>query len=230
MARKSSKITKKETESRVSIERIEKELSSNQSRLSLILGALIVLVVGILVFNFFNKGKSDLGPAQQTVQEQKQQDVSPEKLPGKYTVKEGDTLSSIAEKYYQDGYKYPEIVKANKLSDPNLISAGTILEIPKLVDTQAQTSPPSSPSASALPSSAEETLQAPADEKGAIIQTDEFGPKITGNTYTVQAGDWLSKISARVYGNLMSYEKIAKANNITNPDLIEVGQVLTIPR
>ena len=62
------------------VDKLESQVQSNQSRLRMILGALIILVVGILVFNYFNKGKADLGPAQQT---EAQQDVSPESLPGK---------------------------------------------------------------------------------------------------------------------------------------------------
>lgn len=231
MPRKSSKQTKKVVENSNTFQDIEKELSSNQSRLSLILGALIVLVVGILVFNYFNKNKSDLGPAQQT--EQKSEDVSPEKLPGKYTIKEGDTLFSIAEKYYQDGYKYVEISKANNMNNPDMIEVGQTIEIPKL-EAKEEVLPNSSPEVSPSPASSPASLnqteeKAPTDEKGATV-SDDFGPKIEGDKYTVVAGDWLSKISQRAYGDVMSYEKIANANNITNPDLIEVGTVLVIPR
>lgn len=228
MAKKSSKTEKRVVENN-SFQNIEKELASNQSRLSLILGALIVLVVGILVFNYFNKGKSDLGPAQQA--EQKSEDVAPEKLPGKYTIKEGDTLFSIAEKYYQDGYKYVEITKANNIENPDLISAGQVLEIPKLSEDKTEAQPSSSPimTESPSPESSTKTEQASSDEKGTVV-SDDFGPKIEGNKYTVVAGDWLSKISQRAYGDVMSFEKIAKANNITNPDLIEVGTILVIPR
>lgn len=48
-------------------------------------------------------------------------------------------------------------------------------------------------------------------------------------TYTVKAGDNLSKISKLYYGNANQYEKIAKANGLDNPDKIRVGQTLTIP-
>lgn len=44
------------------------------------------------------------------------------------------------------------------------------------------------------------------------------------NTYTVQAGDTLSEI-ALAHG-YTSYWDLAAANGITNPDLIEVGQVI----
>lgn len=50
--------------------------------------------------------------------------------------------------------------------------------------------------------------------------------------YTVQAGDTLSEIAQKFYGDASqaSYMKIAKANGIANPDLIRVGQKLQIPR
>lgn len=48
-------------------------------------------------------------------------------------------------------------------------------------------------------------------------------------TYTVQAGDNLSKISKRFYGDANEYMKIAQANNLEDPDKIKVGQELIIP-
>jgi nucleoid-associated protein YgaU len=48
-------------------------------------------------------------------------------------------------------------------------------------------------------------------------------------TYTVEPGDNLSKISKRFYGDANKYLKIAKANNLEDPDKIQVGQQLIIP-
>lgn len=48
-------------------------------------------------------------------------------------------------------------------------------------------------------------------------------------TYTVQSGDNLSKISKHFYGSANHYQKIAQANGLDNPDLIRAGQTLTIP-
>src|SRR3989338_6181267 len=111
------------------LEKLEGQVQSNQSKISLVMGALIILVLGVLVFNYFSKNKPDLGPAQQTAQEE--MDVSPENLPGKYTVKENDTLFTISERYYKDGYQYSEIVTANNLTNADSIETGQILEIPK---------------------------------------------------------------------------------------------------
>jgi len=48
-------------------------------------------------------------------------------------------------------------------------------------------------------------------------------------TYTVKSGDSLSKISKLFYGDANQYMKIAKANNIPDPDKIKAGQQLKIP-
>mgnify|MGYP006300244451 CR=1 FL=1 len=45
-------------------------------------------------------------------------------------------------------------------------------------------------------------------------------------TYTVVKGDTLSKIAGR-YGT--TYPELARVNNIPNPDLIRVGQVIQVP-
>lgn len=52
-----------------------------------------------------------------------------------------------------------------------------------------------------------------------------------GRTYTVQAGDTLSKISKQFYGDANDYMKIFNANKdkLKDPDKIQPGQQLTIP-
>lgn len=48
-----------------------------------------------------------------------------------YTVKKGDNLWSIALRAYGDGYRWVQIAKTNKLSNPNLIHPGNILSLPR---------------------------------------------------------------------------------------------------
>src|SRR5678810_64473 len=61
-----------------------------------------------------------------------------------------------------------------------------------------------------------------------------------GEEYTVQAGDWLTKIAEKYFGQALAYQGIIDATNakaaedssfatITNPDVIVVGQKLWIP-
>ena len=62
----------------------------------------------------------------------KESDLTPiNTTPGNYyTVVRGDTLWGIAKKFYGDGSRYPEIAKANNISNPDLIYAGQKLLIP----------------------------------------------------------------------------------------------------
>jgi len=50
-----------------------------------------------------------------------------------------------------------------------------------------------------------------------------------GTMYVVKSGDNLSNISKAFYGSPNDYTKITQANNISNPDKIQVGQQLKIP-
>lgn len=47
--------------------------------------------------------------------------------------------------------------------------------------------------------------------------------------YKVVSGDTLFKIAQKLYGNGNYYMAIAEANGISNPNYIQVGQILTIP-
>jgi LysM repeat protein len=66
---------------------------------------------------------------------------------------------------------------------------------------------------------------APAAEEAADDESAAPEPK----TYVVKGGDTLSAIAQKFYGDANLYPKIAEANGIANPDLINVGQELTIP-
>jgi nucleoid-associated protein YgaU len=50
-------------------------------------------------------------------------------------------------------------------------------------------------------------------------------------TYTVAAGDSLSKIAKQFYGNANEYNKIFEANRnvLSDPNMVKVGQQLVIP-
>lgn len=56
--------------------------------------------------------------------------------------------------------------------------------------------------------------------------------QMSSEAYTVVAGDTLSKISKHFYGDASKWKDIWEANKaqIKNPDLIQIGQVLTIPK
>jgi LysM repeat protein len=82
--------------------------------------------------------------------------------------------------------------------------------------------PPPEAEAEAAPA-AEETH---AEEAAAHPEPE---PEPAARTYTVESGDTLWAISERFYGDGSKYQIIADASGISNPDLIQPGQVLTIP-
>ena len=62
-------------------------------------------------------------------------------------------------------------------------------------------------------------------------QDEQTEGTVAGGTYTVQPGDSLWKIAAKVYGNGRRWNKIYEANvdKISDASKIRVGQVLVIP-
>jgi LysM repeat protein len=74
-----------------------------------------------------------LQPGEPAAPVQPAQPTQPEQPMGRfYTVQSGDTLGSIAKKFYGDGRKWPTIAAANKdiLPDPNKLRIGIKLRIP----------------------------------------------------------------------------------------------------
>jgi LysM domain len=86
--------------------------------------------------------------------------------------------------------------------------------------TETDAPPPPEPAAEAAPAAE----GAHAEE---VAATPE--PEPAARTYTVESGDTLWAISERFYGDGSKYQIIADASGIANPDLIQPGQVLTIP-
>jgi nucleoid-associated protein YgaU len=78
-------------------------------------------------------------------------------------------------------------------------------------------------------------LKAVPDWKTDIVADIKVAPAgasaVPAKTYTVQAGDTLSKIAKAHLGNAGDYTKIFEANRdqLTDPDKIKPGQVLRIP-
>ena len=78
------------------------------------------------------------------------------------------------------------------------------------------------------------TVTKPDNSSKSTLKTEtprETSGKPTAKTYIVKSGDCLWTIAKKYYGNGAQYTKIYNANKdkISNPNLIYVGQVLTIP-
>lgn len=178
-----------------------KQLSMPESYISITLGFLVVIVAGLLIYNYFTaKDKiSEQVATKESVEEIKKTDEAGN-LPLRHTVAQKETLWSIAEKYYKSGYNWVSIVKENNLRNADIIQVGQELIIPK------------------------------ADIIKPVSGTISASATEPEKTYTVIKGDNLWNISVREYGDGFSWPKIAKTNNLVNPNLIHPGNLLKLPR
>ncbi|MCT3427334.1 LysM peptidoglycan-binding domain-containing protein [Limosilactobacillus fermentum] len=150
---------------------------------------------------------------------------------GTYTVQSGDTLSGIADKF---GTTYQILAAINGIGDPNQIFPGQVL---KVTGTASQES--------TYYVQAGDTLSSIATKFGTTVSNlvsinhisnpnvIYVGQKIyvgeatqgQSNAYTVQSGDTLSGIASK-FGT--TWKDLAQKNGLANPNVIYVGQTLTI--
>lgn len=188
------------------IKKVLKQVKSSESTISMFLGIAAVAIVGVILFNYFRNYSTDSQVNKEGGQTVENGEIgaSPTALPSKYTVAKGENLWQISERFYQSGYNWVDISKANGLANPNIITAGQELTIPKVEAKQI-------------------TL---ADQE----KTTEQPGAIKGEQYTVVKGDTLWNISVRAYQDGYSWVKIAQANNLDNPNVIHPGNTLVLPR
>jgi len=126
-----------------------------------------------------------------------------------YTVKQGDTLQSIANQF---GLSLSELVEAN----PQLIQANMVLKIPEAMAGSTTTDSGTTGG----------TSGGGTTDSGTTGGTSGGGTTPTERTYTVKSGDTLSGIALK-FGT--TYGLIAQLNGIAPPYIIHPGQVLKIP-
>ena len=93
--------------------------------------------------------------------------------------------------------------------------------------TNTDAPPPPAPQAAAPEVAPAAEQPAPAPEPEPAPPPPPPPPAV--RTYTVVSGDTLWAIAERFYGDGSRYQQIADASGVANPDLIQPGQVLTIP-
>lgn len=130
---------------------------------------------------------------------------TPTAAPFYHEVQVGESLSSIATQY---GVDPAEILKANELSDANIIQLGQKLLIPGY-----------DPGREANDTGGDTTDSTTADANATDVPDDVV-------IHVVQPGEGLYDIAAKYK---VDAQKIATANNIANPNLIRAGQKLLIP-
>lgn len=162
----------------------------------------------------------------------------------KYTVKSGDSLTSVANKH---GISIDELAAANNLSRTANLVLGTTITIPAGTQAKPQTTQVAPVSKSTTPTEnytvqAGDNLTKIAGKYGVAVselakmnnlktnaslrqgQTIKV-PKLT-TTYKVKSGDNLNTL-ARRYG--ISVDELAKMNNLNSNANLRIGQTLTVP-
>ncbi len=112
----------------MNLKNILKTFKLNESTISMVLGAVVIVIVGVLVVNYFKKTSPKTNLPGVTATEET---IAP-KVGEKYIVQEGDNLWKIAEKAYGSGYNWVDIAKENGLANAGLIEKGQELIIPNV--------------------------------------------------------------------------------------------------
>lgn len=99
----------------------------------LVLGAIVVVVLGLLVANYFTKSRGQIGLGESISQEQAQQQSSTKT----YKVAQGESLSIIAEKTYGSIDYWPVLARVNNIVNPNLVYVDSEIQLPS--KTEAET-------------------------------------------------------------------------------------------
>ena len=167
---------------------------------SLISLALGLAVVLVVGMTVINYIKAKGQPASSTAKEEAAKQGATA-LPATHKVTQGESLWTISEKYYKSGYNWEDIQKANSLMNPDRIEEDQSLTIPNVTPIMPQ---------------------------GEISAATTDG-KPKEKTYAVVMGDDLWDIAVKIYDNGYKWVDIARANALTNPDIIHAGNVLTLP-
>ena len=180
----------------------KKYIKSSEEFVSMLLGLAIVVVIVTLIFNFVQrkKGTIEIPGVNDIILSE---DAMNQKENGAmYTVVVGDNLWKIAEKKYNDGYAWTKIAEENDLKNPSIVYVGQKLKMPEI-------------------------------EKTVVITQKDSTLEVKQDTeYKVVRGDNLWKIAVSVYGDGYKWVNLYNENKsvIKNPNLLEIGMTISIPK
>lgn len=184
----------------------------HESSISTVLGFVIIVVIGLLIVNYFRQ--TDTGD---TLLDGTS--VTEQLAENEHKVVAGETLWSISEKYYGTGFEWEAIREANELPESGEIEVGQVLTLPEVAIANAETE-----------TEVEVVATATAQPTIEPVETQKPEVEITADSYTVVHGDSLWEIAEKVYGDGYRWSDIANANKLVNPGVIHAGNVLVLPR
>jgi len=125
---------------------------------------------------------------------------------GSYTIKAGDTLSTIAGDLYKDTRKWKAIADANPGIDPSRLKVGQVIKVP--------------------------SEGAMARQATTVAERASAATSSAGSTHTVAKGETLAAIAERYLGTKGAWKRLYEANKGTigsDPAKLKVGTKLVIP-
>lgn len=145
-----------------------------------------------------------------------------------YTVRAGDTMTRISSSL---GVAIPDLEKVNNLANNAVLQVGQVLKVPEKAVVQAAASVAAgagkvAESAAKIPSAVASAVSPSQSADSNAL--DASSPTQTGSTteYTVVKGDNPWKIAKKFK---ISQDELMKANGITDPKKIQIGQQLKVP-
>lgn len=183
--------------------------SIKKKPVNFVIGLIVLILLVVLVGFSFQSPSTSLSPDNKSAFSKIKdlltgnKEDKTEQTANVYIVKEGDYLWKIAEDTYGSGFNAYDIASANNIVDPNLIETGQELVLPD-VEAKKMTK-----------------MEGETESMDSITSPE--------GKYKVVSGDYLWKIAKSVYGDPYKWVTIADANNLVNPNYLEVGQVLTLP-
>jgi S-formylglutathione hydrolase FrmB len=148
-----------------------------------------------------------------------------------HTVVAGETLWALALRFYGEADLYRLVATASGVSNPDVINVGQQLIFPDFTRYTAAAGDTLPDLALRFYGDADlhrliATASGVTDAYTIAAGRQLIIPDIT--TYQVAAGDTLSALALRFYGNAGLYPLIATVNGIANPNALGVGQALVI--
>src|SRR5262249_17921574 len=133
-----------------------------------------------------------------------------------YTVKQGDTLATIAERYYGDRSRSEVIWETNQLPPNPRLTAGMALKIPEIpgvpfVLPELRPKPP--PDTTASPA----TPAPPVPDSGRTTEVEEINPLLVGARESLEKGEYLVALA--------DVDRVL-AGNAQNPDAVELKKAV----